>query len=160
MKFRDLSQEDKASFYNDLVEVVQTVGGQNFFLQILESIREEKIHPLLNKSKACRYTRGRIKWEKSIYKDTLDYIKSIIHSEDLFKDISEKEYKKRVNLMKTLKPLEFILTPTNSDDGEGFSFKAIEMIDEKNSKFSTLFKIIFFYDIDFTKKVLSYKAES
>jgi hypothetical protein len=160
MKFRDLSQEEQAAFYNDLVEVLPAVGGQNFFLQILESVREEKIHPLLNKSKACRYTRGRIKWEKSVYKDTLDYIKSIIHEQDLFKDISEKEYKKRVNLMKTLKPLEFVLTPLNSEDGEGFSFSAVEMIDEKNSKFSNLFKVIFFYDIDFTKKVLSYKPEN
>ncbi len=153
MKFKDLSEEERLAFYNELVEVSEKVGGQNFFLQILESIRKEKVHPLLNKSLACRYNRGRISWEKSIYKDTLEYIQSLINKKDLFKNISEKEYKKRVNLMKTLKPLEFKVLPLKEEDGEGFSFKAIDFIDEKNSKFSDLFKIIFFYNINYTKNI-------
>jgi hypothetical protein len=53
-----------------------------------------------------------------------------------------------------LKPLTFTVTPKNSEDGEGFSFSALEVIDEKTTRVSPLFKALFVMPIDVLKKTI------
>lgn len=153
MTFTDLSEETKENYYEKVSELSESLGGMNFFLQLIEEMRESKVHPFLNRTNACRYKKGRIRWQKPIYKETIESIKEMIYIIDP-KKLDEKTAKKRTNLLKVLKPIEFTLT---TPDEKVITFHAVTMIDENNSDFSILFKVIFFYPIEFIKNILKYK---
>jgi hypothetical protein len=55
-------------------------------------------------------------------------------------------------MIRTLKPLTFTVKPNNGEDGEGFSFNALEVIDDKTTRVSPLFKAIFTMPMDILKK--------
>lgn len=60
-------------------------------------------------------------------------------------------------MMKTLKPIKLEIRPKNKADGEGFNLSIIDTSNEDEIKISLLFKIIFFYNINFVKDILKYK---
>ena len=42
-------------------------------------------------------------------------------------------------MVKTLSPIEFVVTPQNSNDGNGFNFKVFDTVDETNVKINPIF---------------------
>ena len=163
MNFSKLSTEQKEKLHSEVITFALSIGGKNFFLQMKESLKKEKINPLINKSKAFNYPNGKLNWNKSIYKDTLalliEAIKREENSGDILENVSPKEYKAVMNMMKTLKPVEITVKPKNIKDGDGSIFSILDTSEPKKTKVSVMFKVIFFYSMDLVKQILNYKKE-
>jgi len=161
MNFNDLSTEVKEQLHAELTNNANSVGGKNFFLQMLEAIRDEKPKALLNKSATFHYGKGRIFWQKSIFKDTLNSLYDAMRREektgDMLNGINPKEYKAAMNMMRALKPVKLEVIP-KPEECEGFKMEILDASEDKKTKISLMFKIIFFYSVDFAKQVLDYKA--
>jgi len=60
----DVTKEDLRKQINDCA---QSLGGKNYFLQLLEAIRAEHHHPLMAKDLSFRFKHGIVKWKKVIF---------------------------------------------------------------------------------------------
>jgi len=163
MKFNDLSNEEKQQLHLELTANATSVGGVNFFLKILEDIRSEKPKPLLNKDAVWNCANAKLVWTKSIYKETLSCLIEAMRKEerdgDMINGLKPKDYKSTMNMMKALRPVRLTITPKKVDNAQGFSFDILDPSQDKKTKVTLMFKIIFFYNVDFAKDVLNYKAE-
>jgi hypothetical protein len=156
MSFNKLSQEQKEVVSQEVLDIAMSMGGKNRFLGLIEAIKEEEEHPLLNKNKTFHYLGGKIAWNKTIFKDTFERLTKLIRKEEregsLTEGLNPRETKNLLNTLKTLKPIEITITPK---EGEPFSTKIVENSNEDKSSVSMLFKILFFYNINFVKKILN-----
>jgi len=160
MIFKELSTIKKEELSNQLTTYAQSVGGNNYFLTMIENIKEANPNPLLNKTAIFHYKYGTLNWEKSIYKDTLGELFNAMRREeqtgDILDGLTPKQYKKSMNMLKILKPITITVNPKD-DTLDGFSFSILDTTQLKKTKISLIFKIIFFYGVDFSKEVLNYK---
>ena len=69
----------------------------------------------------------------------------------------QKKRKNILNMVKTMTPIEFVVEAQNHKDGEGFSFKAFDIAEDKSVKLNSIFIAMFFCGTEFTKKALKYK---
>ena len=157
-----LTAEDKKIYHEKLLQCANNFGGKNFFLHLLEAIRETKPHPLVAANSQFDMEFGTIKWNKVIFNDKLQLLlKARVHEyeqNNLLPDIEAKNYKKVRNLVRTLKPVVFHVKPTNKEDGPGFFFQPFEVLDEHTTKLNPVFDALFFCSISSIKKILNYKA--
>jgi len=160
--FRELSEEEKKSLQEELLKYVEIMGGQNFFLSFLEDIRSCKPHPLISAYKDFVSDYGEIEWEKVIFKDKLDLLLKLRVNEtkqdNLLPSKDEKGYKKALNLVKTLNPIEFKFYSMQND--KTFTIKPFIQISEDKTKLNPIFDIIFFSSIDNVKRILNYSPKS
>jgi len=163
MNFIDLSKEEKEALHTEILANAVSIGGKNFLLQLIEDVKREDDNPLSSKEKHFSFSKGFISWNKVIYKETLDQLFTAILTQeregDVFAKLKEKEKKRVTNMLKTLKPITITIKPKNQKEGEGFSFSIVDMADEKKSKISLMFTILFFHNIDFAKKALNYEVK-
>lgn len=161
--FNELDDTAKTLHHDTLSRYAASVGGANAFLQILESIRKTKPHPLQSKNCEFRFASGSIKWTKVIFEDKLTLLQKVRVGEskrgNLLPEKSDKSYKNVLNLIRTLAPITFTVKPKNSKDGEGFTLTPFEIIDENTTRLSPLFDALFFCSIETVKKVLSYEPK-
>lgn len=162
MNFKDLDTKTKKALHEELSSFANALGGMNFFLQLIEDLKKEKVPALLNKTSIYHYSKGKLSWNKSIYKDTYNLLIETIKAEEK-KDysLSNEKLKKQKNInnmKKALKPIS-IKVESKDENSEGFSFNIIDAKNEENIKISFVFKIIFFYHVSFAKDVLTYKVE-
>ena len=161
--FDNLNDNGKKLAHDTLMEAVNNFGGTNHFLQLLEAVRKTKPHPLMAKTSGFRFLLGTIKWEKVIFQDKLDLLMQVRKQEskngNLLPAKGSKEYKKVLNLIRTLAPIEFTVTPKEDDEAEGFTFKAFDLINEEITRINPLFDLIFFCSIETTKKIINYVAK-
>ena len=159
MNFNDLTIEEKKDLQVQLMECVNIAGGVNPFLTILEEIRTTKPKPLLNKTAIFHSTKVKFMWGKTIYKDSLDLVhKAMINEEknnNIFANLNPSDYKKTMNTIRMIKPITVTMVSKESEDS--FSFPILDTTIEKNTKFTLLFKVFFFYSIDFAKEILNFK---
>ena len=162
MKFNDLNLETKKQLNTQLTQYANNIGGMNFFLQMIEDIRDEKPSSLLNKTAVYHYKNGRISWGKSIYKDTLTLLFSAIRKEekdgDMLNDLSPKAYKETMNMMRALKPVTITIASNDESAQNSFTFNILDSSEAKKTKIDLMFKIIYFYNIEFAKDALNFKA--
>lgn len=162
MKFNDLNLETKKQLNTQLTQYANNIGGMNFFLQMIEDIRDEKPSSLLNKTAVYHYKNGRITWGKSIYKDTLTLLFSAIRKEekdgDMLNDLSPKAYKETMNMMRALKPVTITIASNDESAQNSFTFNILDSSESKKTKIDLMFKIIYFYNIEFAKDALNFKA--
>ncbi len=162
--FNNLDESEKERYHTMLLGCADAFGGINFFLQLLEGVRKNKPHPLMAKHCEFKFSRGTIRWEKVIFKDKLSLLLKIRVNEskqgNLLPAKTDKEYKNVLNLIRTLNPIEFTVTPKNLKDGEGFSFKAFDIIDEETTRLNPVFDAMFFCSVETVKKILSYTPKS
>jgi len=162
--FDNLNDNGKKLAHEQLMLCVNAFGGQNFFLQLLEGIRKTKPHPLMAKSCGFRFILGTIKWEKVIFQDKLDLLMQIRKKEskngNLLPDKEDKSYKKVLNLIRTLAPIEFEVKPKDESDGEGFIVKAFDQINEDITRINPIFDLLFFCAIDTSKKIINYTPKA
>ncbi len=161
--FNTLSDEEKQLHHEKLLECATNFGGKNFFLHLLEAIRETKPHPLTSGNMAFDIELGSVTWNKVIFNDKLQLLlkarKNESKQDNLLPEKDEKNYKKILNVVRTLKPIVFRVTPANPEDGKGFFFQAFDIVDENKTKLNPLFDALFFCSVDTVKKLLNYEAK-
>lgn len=162
--FSNLDDAAKQVYHNRLLVCAEAFGGKNFFLQLLESIRESKPHPLMAKNCEFRFPLGTVKWNKVIFKDKLTLLMKVRVNEgedgNLLSATNEKSYKNVLNLVRTLKPINFTVKPDNPEDGEGFTLHPFDVIGEKTTRLNPIFDALFFCSVDSVKKALNYKPKA
>ena len=161
--FNALTDEEKRLHHQKLLQCANAFGGKNFFLQLLEAIRETKSHPLVAGNSEFNIELGTIKWNKVIFNDKLQLLlKARVNEgkqDNLLPAKEEKNYKKVLNVVRTLKPIVFHVTPANEEDGSGFFFQPFDIIDENTTKLNPVFDALFFCSVDTVKKVLNYEPK-
>lgn len=160
--FNTLSDEEKQQHHEKLLACANNFGGKNFFLLLLEAIRETKPHPLTSGSSRFDIELGGISWNKVIFNDKLQVLikarKNESEQDNLLPKKDEKNFKKILNVVRTLKPVVFQVKPASSEDGPGFFFQPFDIINDKKTKLNPVFDALFFCSVDTVKKVLNYKA--
>ena len=159
--FNNLTDEEKLHYHTLLTTAANNYGGINFFLQLIEAIRDSSPHPLTSRHQDFLFELGNIRWGKTIFNDKIILIEKLRREKNekgnLLKDKEGKEYKKTINLIKTLSPITFSVRPSLRDDGEGFDFKAFDNINEEITTLNPIFEALFFCSVDTVKKILNYK---
>jgi len=161
MDFNKLDNATKKELHEQFSQYSKVLGANNFFLSVVEQIREQKPNPLLNQSGAFHTSKARVVLSKSIYKDTLTALFEAIRREektgDMLEKANPKEYKTTMNMIRTLKPVT-ITFESKEDEEKSFSFNILDTSVEKKTKVTFAFKVIFFYHLDELKKILFYKG--
>ncbi|MDD2369569.1 MAG: hypothetical protein PHQ90_09730, partial [Sulfuricurvum sp.] len=97
-------------------------------------------------------------WNKTLHADNwrllVETAKVRTKDGNILLSSEDKRHKNILNMIRTLKPLTFTVKPNNSADGEGFSFNALEVIDDKTTHVSPLFKALFVMPIDVLRKTM------
>lgn len=165
--FNKQSDKTKAFLALFMQKLSQNFGGANPLLSLVEALRANKPHPLLNKKCLVSSEKVQISWNKTIFKDKFDLLQEIVighkSSEDIDFNIldleSQKTKKRVVNMIKTLLPVKFVVNEIGDEDN-GFEFGIFETIDLTN-EFVTLnpvFTALFFCSTDYTKRALKYEV--
>ncbi len=145
-----------------LIECAQAFGGKNYFLQLLEAIRETRPHPLMAKNAEFHFSMGTIKWKKVIFKDKvhllLNMLKTNRNNGNLMPKKGDKGYKTKMNLLRTLSPMEFEVRPKNTKDGDGFILHPLDIVDKDTTRLNYMFNAVFFIPVHTVKKALTSKA--
>lgn len=161
MNFNQLNEEEKNKLYTRTIELAENLGGKEILLQMIEDIKKEKPHALLNKSCVFHFAKGKLNWNKQLFKESLNLLFDSMRKEerdgDMLNGLAPKEYKETMNMMRTLKPLIITVTPKKVEEPKHFSFQILDTSIEKKTKVDLFYKMIFFYHIDFAKDVLDYK---
>jgi len=165
--FNKQTQETKALIHLFMTKAAENVGGTNFLLELIEAMKSKKPYALSEKNTQVASNHTIIKWNKLVFKDKVDLIRSILdnHSsseEPDFNILNEPNAKKRkniLNMVRALTPLEFIVSPQNPNDGGGFNFKVFESITDDTVILNPIFITMFFCSTEFTKKALKYKMD-
>ncbi len=161
--FNNLNEEEKKLQHEKLMDCAKNMGGKNFFLSLLEAIRETKPHPLIAANSEFDTEFGTITWNKVIFNDKLQLLlKARVNEskqDNLLPEKDAKNYKKILNLLRTLKPIVFHVKPGNPEDGQGFYFQAFDVINEEKTKLNPLFDAVFFCSVDTVKKALNYEPK-
>ena len=159
--FNNLNDEEKLHFHTLLMTAAKNYGGKNFFLQLIEALRDASPHPLTSRHQDFLFDLGDIRWGKTIFNDKVLLIKETriarAKESNFLPAIEEKKHKKILNLIRTLDPITFSVRPKFRDEGEGFDFKAFETDENKNVKLTPLFEALFFCSLDTVRKILNYK---
>jgi len=162
--FNTLTDEEKKLHHEKLLECANNFGGKNFFLQLLEAIRETKPHPLTSGETRFEIELGSITWNKVIFNDKLQLLLKARQNEskqdNLLPNKDEKNYKKVLNVVRTLKPIVFQVRPADPQNGSGFFFQAFNIIDENKTKLNPVFDALFFCSVETVKKVLNYTPKA
>jgi len=159
-----LNENEQQAIQEELNRCAEAFGGVNYFLQLLEAIRKTKPHPLVAKNSEFKFSRGKISWDKVIFNDKLSLLMKIRVNEEennnLLPAKDAASFKKTLNLLRTLKPIEFKVFPKNRADGEGFSVHAFDIIDDETTRLNPIFDALFFCAVDSVKKSLSYTPKA
>lgn len=163
--FNKQSEDTKALIHLFMKKAAENVGGANPLLALIEAMKTKKPNPLMFKGCQIASQKTIIKWNKVVFKDKVDILEQILQahrsSEDPdFNILNNENTKKRkniLNMVRTLSPLEFLVTPQNPNDGSGFSFKVFEKIEDDNVILNPIFMAMFFCSTEFIKKALKYE---
>lgn len=163
--FNKQNEDTKALIHLFMTKAAQNVGGVNFLLALIEAIKAKKPTALIEKNSQVASNNTIIKWNKVIFKDKVDLIQTILDAHKSVEDpdfniLNVENTKKRkniLNMIRTLTPVEFIVSPQNHNDGGGFSFKAFDVVSNEDVKLNPIFIAMFFCSTEFTKKALKYE---
>lgn len=160
--FNALDDASKRHYHALLTQAAEAMGGKNFFLKLLEAVRQTKPHPLIAANCEFNFSHGAVTWNKVIFKDKLTLLLQERTQEskrgNLLPDPEAKPYKKVMNLVRTLRPITFVVTPKR--EGSGFSMQPFDVIDETTTRLNPIFDAVFFCSIETVKKVLSYEGSA
>lgn len=164
--FTKQDEDTKALMAILMQKFAATVGGANFMLGLIEKMKENRPNPLMNRECKISSNNTIIKWNKKVFKDKIDVLEQIIIAHKSKEgtdfnilDIENQKKKKLImNMVKTLAPIEFFVTPQNPNDGGGFEFKIFQEIDFEKEVviLNPIFLAMFFCSIEYTKKALKY----
>jgi len=167
--FNKQNENTKELLHLLISKLAQKAGGANYLLGLIEKMKEIKPNALMHKDRKIVSQKLSISWNKSVFKDKIDVLEEIIHtrksSEGLDFNILDEESvnkrKKILNMVKTISPIKFIITPRDDNEAEGFEFTAFEIVEDSKDDFvsiNPIFMSMFFCSSTFTKKVLKYES--
>lgn len=163
MDFNKLDDNLKQKLHEEILAYANSIGGINHFLKTIEEIRSETPNPLLNKTGTFHTSTSKITLTKSIYKETFSLLFNAMRREekggDMLDGINPKEYKTTMNMMRTLRPITIDVVSKKDETLEGFNISILDVTQEKKTKVTWIFKIMFFYHLDEAKKALNYKVK-
>lgn len=160
--FNKHNEDAKTLIHLFMKKASENLGGVNFLLNLIEAIKEKKPSALILGDKKVNSKEAKIEWNKVIFKDKFDVLEEIIRSHrsaegynfNILDVESPKKAKKILNMVKTLAPTEFIVT---AEDGDGFSFKVFDKVEDGYASINPIFVAMFFCSSEFTKKALKYE---
>ena len=163
--FNNQNEDTKILIHLFMKKSAEALGGVNFLLNLIESMKIHKPNALIHSGKKIVSDKAIIEWNKVVFKDKFDVLEELIRThnsdEDQNFNILDKENpkkgKKILNMVKTLAPIEFIVTPKETSESGGFNFKIFDKIEEDYVSINPIFVAMFFCSIEFTKKALKYK---
>jgi hypothetical protein len=163
--FNKQPKQTKEFLHLFMQKAAQNIGGVNFLLALIEAIKSKKPHPLIYSECKISSNNTTIRWNKTVFKDKVDLLEEILllHKSsqepdfNILNNENEKKRKKILNMVKTLAPIEFVVTPQNKNDGGGFSFKVFDTLEDGCAKLNPIFIAIFFCSVEFSKKSLKYE---
>lgn len=162
--FHTFDYAQKLHYHTILSDAANKFGGTNFFLQLIEAVRETKPHPLIAANRVFDSNIAVVKWNKVIFNDKLQLLQKARQQENtqnnLLPDSEAKQYKKVLNLVRTLKPIVFTVTPKHGEAGQGLIFQPFERIDDETTRLHPLFDSLFFSSIETVKKAIAYTPKS
>ncbi|MDY0233067.1 MAG: hypothetical protein RBS11_03445 [Sulfurimonas sp.] len=170
--FNKQNENTKELLHLLISKLAQKVGGANYLLGLIEKMKEIKPNALMHKDRKIVSQKLSISWNKSVFKDKIDVLEEILHtrksSEGMeFNILDEENAKKRkniLNMVKTLSPITFTITPRDGNEAESFEFTPFEIQNkDEDSKddfvsINPLFMSMFFCSSTFTKNALKYKS--
>ncbi|MGE4509503.1 MAG: hypothetical protein AB7D43_00210 [Sulfurimonadaceae bacterium] len=158
----------KALLSSIIKQAAQTLGGANFLLGLIETIRQNKPTPLTSSKCTLTSEHAILSWNKIIFKDkflALEEALSLHKSADnydfnLLDLTSEKKKKRVIGMIKTLAPVEFTIKPKNTAHGDELKLHIFETIDFEANRatINPLFVTLFFCSVEFSKKALKHEA--
>ena len=158
--FNGLSEEEKLNYHNQVSKSAASFGGDNDFIQFLDAMRNTNPHPLTAKNSEFKCKLGTVKWNKVIFKDKLALLTKVRPNEGendtLLPGKENKEYKKVMNLLRTIKPITFEVHPADEKAGKGFRVHPFEVIGENITRLDLVFDVLFFCPVDTVKEILDY----
>jgi hypothetical protein len=161
--FNNLDEMSKLKYHDLLISCADSFGGKNFFLQLVEALHKAKPNPLIARNSTFTFALGKVTWNKVIFNDKILLLMKARLNEhkngNFLPPKTDKSYKKVLNLVRTLHPVEFVVSPKDSDDGEGFSFSVFNTVDENTTRLNPIFDALFFCSIETVKKVLNYEQK-
>ena len=156
--YNSLNDATKERLRKQINDCAKSLGGKNYFLQLLEAIRAEHHHPLMAKDLSFRFNHGIIKWKKVIFKDKVQLLIKLLKNNEINGNLmpkkGDKNYKTIMNLLRTLGPMQFKIKPKNSNDGDGYILHPFDIIDENTSQINFMFEVVFFLPLYIVKKHL------
>ncbi|MDF1878058.1 hypothetical protein JHD46_00230 [Sulfurimonas sp. SAG-AH-194-C20] len=165
--FNKQNEDTKNLIHLFMTKAAQSVGGTNFLLELMEAIKSKKPSGLSEKNSQVASNHTIIKWNKVVFKDKVDLIRSILDNHRSsenpdFNILNEENVKKRkniLNMVRALTPLEFLVEPQNPKDGAGFNFKVFDSISDEEVKLNPIFISMFFCSTEFIKKALKHHID-
>lgn len=163
--FNKQNEDTKALIHLFMTKAAASVGGTNYLLSLIEAMKSKRPNPLMFKATQIASNNTIIKWNKLVFKDKVDVIEAILLTHkssenpdfNILAQENQKTKKNIINMVKTLAPVEFVVTPQNSNDGGGFNFKVFDIIEDDRVTLNPIFIAMFFCSVDFTKKALKYE---
>ncbi len=159
LDYNSLDEKAKKDFNKQLSECAQALGGKNYFLQLVESIRDTRPHPLMAKKAKFHFSQGTVKWKKVIYKDKIHLLIKLMNENqsagNLMPQKGSAGFKTVLNLLRTLGPMTFEVKPKNGGDGDGFILHPFDRIDAQTTRLNYMFDAVFFLPIHIVKKALT-----
>ena len=157
--YNSLDDATKERLRKQINDCAQSLGGKNYFLQLLEAIRSEHHHPLMAKDLSFRFKHGIVKWKIVIFKDKVQLLIKLLKNSEINGNLmpkkGDKNYKTIINLLRTLGPMKFKIQPKNSNDGDGYILHPFDIIDENTSQINFMFDVVFFLPLYIVKKVFN-----
>ena len=157
--YKLLDDATKQYYKKQITNCAQSLGGKNYFLQLLEAIRVAHPHPLMAKDYSFRFAYGIVKWKKVIFKEKvfllIELFKDKESNGNLMPKKGDKRYKTIMNLLRTMGPMEFEIRPKNSKNGDGFILHPFDIIDENTLHLNFMFEVLFFLPLYIVKQVFN-----
>ena len=157
--YKLLDDATKQYYKKQITNCAQSLGGKNYFLQLLEEIRVTHPHPLMAKDYSFRFAHGIVKWKKVIFKEKvllfIELFKNKTSNENIMPKKGDKRYKTIMNLLRTIGPMEFEIRPKNSKNGDGFILHPFDIIDENTLHLNFMFEVLFFLPLYIVKQVFN-----
>ena len=162
--FNKQNKDTKDLIHLFMKKSAESVGGVNFLLALIETMKLKKPNALMFAGKQIASENTIIKWNKVVFKDKVTLLEEILYSHkssenqdfNILETQSDKKRKNILNMVRALTPIEFIATPQSHKDGEGFSFKVFETIEDDYVKINPIFVAMFFCSTEYTKKALKH----
>lgn len=162
--FNKQSEDAQNLIHLFMKKCAEALGGVNFLLSLIETMKDSKPNALVNKNKKIKSEDATIEWNKVVFRDKFDVLEEVIRSQksseepncNILENASDKKAKKILNMVKTLAPMEFTITPTNSQDSEDFNFKIFDKLEDDYVSVNPIFVAMFFCSTEFTKKALKH----
>ena len=147
-----------------LNKAAKEVGGVNFLLTLVEELKDKKPNALILKERKVQTDRLTIQWNKTVFKDKFDLLESVvtlvksseIENFNLLSEENQKRKKKILNMIRTLAPLDFVVT---SKEYGGFEFKVFDKTEDDYVTFNPIFLAFFFCGINYVKEAIKYSKE-